>query len=165
MRRYSSAFDEAVLKHLEFVQNNLARMAQNSFLLKAWSVTLVAAIIALTVRDPDAYFVLVALIPALAFWGLDAFYLGQERDFRKLHNDVVKGNVDVFLLDPAQYAEGVPGWFRSVFSRSVLPFHLPVVITVLAIAGALLLSSTGNEPSEGGGGTTARVLEGVMLHG
>jgi hypothetical protein len=82
--RYPSSFDEAVQKHLEFIQNNIARMAQNAFLLKAWSVTLVAAIIALTPREPSVYFVLIALLPALAFcWGPDGFYLGQERLFRR----------------------------------------------------------------------------------
>lgn len=158
MRRYPSAFDEAVLKHLEFVQANIDRMGRNSFFLKAWSVTLVAAIIALTSRNPSVYFVLVALLPALAFWGLDAFYLGQERDFRKLHRDVVEGKVDPFLMDPVGYAEGVWGWFKSVFSRSVFPFHLTVVLTVVLIVVALLLlpGVSGTPPN---GGETAVWLE------
>jgi hypothetical protein len=102
--RHSSSFDEAVQKHLEFIQNNIARMAQNAFLLKAWSVTLVAAIIALTPREPSVYFVLIALLPALAFWGLDGFYLGQDEGlFRRLHEDVVAGKVDPFFMDPSKY--------------------------------------------------------------
>lgn len=62
-------FKEAELKHLEFIQGVIARLANNSFLLKGWSVTLVAAILALTVRNPSVYTVLLALFPALIFWG------------------------------------------------------------------------------------------------
>ncbi len=36
-------------KHLEFLQAVITRMAGNSFLIKGWSVTLVAALLALTV--------------------------------------------------------------------------------------------------------------------
>lgn len=157
MARYSSSFDEAVQKHLEFIQNNIARMAQNAFLLKAWSVTLVAAIIALTAREPSVYFVLIALLPALAFWGLDGFYLGQERLFRRLHEDVVAGKVDPFFMDPSEYEEGFRGWSRSVISRSVLPFHLPVVLAVIGIA--LILHFTMGGSAESGAETTVWLLE------
>lgn len=131
-------FDDTVLKHLEFIQANIDRMARNSFLLKAWSVTLVAAIIALAVRDPSIYFILIALFPALMFWGLDGFYLGQERLFRQLHKDVVAGKAEAFLMDPSGYEEGFTGWLRSVCSRSVFPFHLTIALTVLLIILALL---------------------------
>lgn len=131
-------FDDTVLKHLEFIQANIDRMARNSFLLKAWSVTLVAAIIALAVRDPSVYFILIAFFPALMFWGLDGFYLCQERLFRQLHKDVVAGKVEAFHMDPSKYEEGFTGWRRSVCSRSVFPFHLTIALTVLLIILALL---------------------------
>lgn len=139
-------FDETVLKHLEFIQANIDRMARTSFLLKAWSVTLVAAIIALAIRDPSVYLILIALFPALTFWGLDGFYLGQERLFRRLHEDVVAGKVEAFLMDPSEYEEGVTGWLRSVCSRNVFPFHLTIALTVLLIILALLLIPSNSIP-------------------
>ena len=36
------------LKHLEFIQGIITRMANNSFMLKGWAVTLVAGIFALS---------------------------------------------------------------------------------------------------------------------
>ncbi len=69
--------------HLEFIQNNIGRMAGNSFVLKGWTVTLTAGLLALTAKDYNPVFALVALFPGLVFWGLDAFYLEQERLFRK----------------------------------------------------------------------------------
>jgi hypothetical protein len=59
--------EEAWLKHLEFIQNIVTRMARNSFLLKGWSLTLVAAIFALSINTPSVLLGLVALFPSLAF--------------------------------------------------------------------------------------------------
>ena len=53
----------------------ITRLARNSYLLKGWSVTLVAAILALTARNPSGYLLLIAIFPALAFWSSDAYYL------------------------------------------------------------------------------------------
>lgn len=127
-------FKEAELKHLEFIQGVIARLANNSFLLKGWSVTLVAAILALTVRNPSVYTVLLALFPALIFWGLDAFYLAQERHFRDIHKDAREGTIPVLSMDPYSYESGVKGWFSSVTSRSVFPFHTVVVVVILLAA-------------------------------
>jgi hypothetical protein len=42
-------------------------MAGNSFLLKGWSVTLAAALVALAAKDADLRFAVIALFPALMF--------------------------------------------------------------------------------------------------
>ena len=39
------------LKHLEFIQAAINRMAGNLFMLKGWSVTLIAALFALAAKD------------------------------------------------------------------------------------------------------------------
>lgn len=139
MRRPYSDFQEPVTKHLEFVENVIARMARNSLFLKAWSVTLVAAILALTAQSPSIYSFAIASLPAFIFWGLDAFYLGQERNFRDLYDDVLKGNVSAFSMDTSGYETNFGGWWGSVWSRSVWPFHLVVVLTVLSAAVLLLV--------------------------
>ena len=71
------------LKHLELVQGVINRMANNSFMLKGWAVTLVAGIFALAGKDTDKLYFLAAYVPVLVFWGLDAYYLLQERLFDK----------------------------------------------------------------------------------
>jgi hypothetical protein len=118
---------------LEFIQGVIARLANNSFLLKGWSVTLVAAILTLTVEDPGIYTMFLALFPAFVFWGLDAFYLAQERYFREMHKDARAGKIRVLSMDPYSYDKGFKGWLRSVGSRSVFPFHVVIVgVVVLA---------------------------------
>lgn len=144
--RRPDQFNDAELKHLEFIQSVIARLANNSFLLKGWSVTLVAAILALTVRDSSIYPMFLALFPALVFWGLDAFYLAQERHFRKMHEDARAGKIAVLSMDPYTYESGFRGWFGSVKSRSVFPFHVVIVAVVIlaAVVQALSVGGTGN---------------------
>ena len=42
---------EQKMKHLELIQEVIKRMANNSFLLKGWTVTLVTGILALASKD------------------------------------------------------------------------------------------------------------------
>lgn len=72
---------EAKIAHLGFIQGIVARMGGNSFLLKGWSVSMVVAIFALAPKDADKRFLLIAYLPILMFWLLDAFFLHQERLF------------------------------------------------------------------------------------
>ncbi|MEK7832163.1 MAG: hypothetical protein AAB401_13805 [Acidobacteriota bacterium] len=78
------------LEHLKMLQTVITRMASNSFMVKGWCVTLVSALIALSGKDvPNMVFV--AALPVLMFWWLDAFFLRQEKLFRKLF-DLVREN-------------------------------------------------------------------------
>ena len=43
---------EQKIKHLEFIQTTINRMAGNSFLLKGWTVTLTGGLLALTFDLP-----------------------------------------------------------------------------------------------------------------
>lgn len=54
---------EKKLKHLEMIQAVINRMANNSFMLKGWTVTLVAGIFALASKDADKMYFLIAYIP------------------------------------------------------------------------------------------------------
>ena len=74
-------------KHLEMIQGAINRLASNSFSIKQWTVMLVSAIFVLVARDGKVP-VWVALVPVMAFWGLDGYFLRQERRFRNLYVDV-----------------------------------------------------------------------------
>jgi len=129
-------------KHLEFIQDVVERHARNSFVLKGWSVTLVAAVFLLAVRGAQPALAMIAgLLPAFTFWCLDAYYLRQERMYRKLYNAVRKDSSDPtnrFDLDARPYASAVPTWRQTLFSPSILWFHITLVIVVI---GALAFFS------------------------
>ncbi len=77
---------DAKLKHLELIQAIINRLAQNSFFLKGWSVTLVAALFVLATTDSHHTFIWLAVFPAIMFWLLDGYFLWQERLFRCLYD-------------------------------------------------------------------------------
>lgn len=124
---------DAKIAHLGFIQGVINRMGANSFLLKGWSVTLVAAIFALSSKDADQKFVLLAYFPVFVFWMLDAFFLHQEKLFRKLYEEVAADKVlsDVFTLDTTGVRSQVPSVASVFFSKTLFPFHGAIVGIVL----------------------------------
>ena len=127
---------EAKLKYLEMIQAVITRMAHNSFLLKGWSVTLTAAIFALSAKDANPNFVIIALLPTSVFWGLDGYFLRQERLFRKLYDSARNQppkDID-FSMNTQPYQNEVDSWFGVVVSTTLLAFHLPIVALVAGVS-------------------------------
>ncbi|MBT4384124.1 hypothetical protein HOD30_00055 [Candidatus Peregrinibacteria bacterium] len=79
---------ENKLKHLEFIQGIISRMAANSFYLKGWSLTVFSGLLALSVDQGEVALLLVAVSSSVLFWLLDGYYLWQERLFRHLYDSV-----------------------------------------------------------------------------
>jgi hypothetical protein len=144
-RRYSScmpeeqSFNEPTLKHLEFIQAVIARQANNSFLIKGWGLTVAGAFYAFAANRLNWRIALVGLLPALTFWGLDAYFLRQERLFRCLYDAVRKAEipVDLFCMNPRDHPHNVKSWRSVLVSRTLLWFHGMVVAVglVLVVAG------------------------------
>lgn len=131
-------------KHLDFIQGVINRMASNSFSLKGWAVTLIAGIFVLAGKDTDKMYFLVAYIPILVFWGLDSFYLLQERLYRALYNKVRKMNeneIDFNMnanLDELKNEKNT--WLNCMFSKTEFWFYIPLALvsTGIIILSALL---------------------------
>jgi hypothetical protein len=137
------------IKHLEFVQNAIARMAGNSFLIKGWSITIAAAFFALAAKDSKPGFALLALFPTLSFWGLDAYYLRLERLFRKLYDEVrsvsdndLRERIGPFSLRVERYSDRVESWFRTLFSGTVASLHFAILASIAVVASILFFSRT-----------------------
>lgn len=129
------------VKHLEMIQAVVTRLAQNSFAMKGWAVTLVAASFALGAKEGSAAYVLLALFPNLSFWGLDASCLRRERLYRCLFDAVRKGDAKTgpFCMDTKPYRAITPNWFRTGLSRTLLGLYLPMTAVIVGIA--LLIGS------------------------
>src|SRR6266478_1856334 len=126
---------ENKLKHLEFIQAVVNRMSGNSFLLKGWSVTLVAALFALAARDANKNYVIVAYVPVLVFWLIDAYFMSQERLFRSLYDRTREKKEDEidFSMNTDPYRNGKNSWAVSFFSRTLLLFYLSMVGIMLVV--------------------------------
>ena len=125
---------EEKIKHLEMIQGIINRMANNSFLLKGWSVILVSALFALTAKDSNKTFILLAYFPALAFWILDGYFLQQERLFRKLYDKAREmKNEDIdFSMDTSIVEKDC--WFCVCFSKTLLIFHGVIIAAICIVA-------------------------------
>ena len=127
--------EERRLKHLELIQGIITRLSTNSFLLKGWSVVLVSALFALSAADSRMDFALVAFLPAFVFWGLDGFCLWRERHYRELYDHVRKQEdhkIDLSMRIE-KFEDATPSYFRAICSKTILPFHLSIMLSVLLV--------------------------------
>ena len=132
-----SKHPDDIPEHLAFIRAVIERHARSSFLIKGWSVTIVAALVVLAARGQEPLLAVAAGFPlALTFWGLDAYYLRQERLYRALYDYVRKREPDAndrFTLDAGRFRNQVPSWDATMRARTVISVHL-VLIMVLAMA-------------------------------
>ncbi|WP_299393322.1 hypothetical protein [Pelagibius sp.] len=128
------------IKHMEFVQGVINRLAQSSFLLKGWSVVLVAALSALAAENSNRSFIFLAYIPVIVFWGLDGYFLRQEKMFRALYDRVRKMEDDAidFSMSTKSVDREVPALARVIFSATLVAFHGGLLFAVVVVMLALL---------------------------
>lgn len=122
---------DAKHKHLEFIQGVVNRLAANSFQLKGWSVVLVSAIFFLLGRGGAPELVAIALIPVFFFWGLDGYFLWQERLFRDLYDyvRVLKDDAIDFSMETRLFRKKRT-WKGAVWSPTLRFFYGALVITI-----------------------------------
>lgn len=134
-------------KHMEFVQAVITRLANNSFLLKGWALTLVSALLGFAISQAQVALALAAFIPSIIFWLLDTYYLRQERAFRTIYKAVAARIVTDFEIDPAPYVQ-THSWRDVGFSISLRLFYGTMIILSGVVALSLaLLSSPESNPS------------------
>lgn len=129
---------ESKIKHLEFIQSVLNRFNGNCFLIKGWCVTLVAALFALAAKDANERYLLITYIATIVFWVLDAYFLSQERQYRRLYEEVTQrqpAQID-FNMNATRYCKGKCTWQASLFARTLLIFYgsvaaLPLLLLLI----------------------------------
>jgi hypothetical protein len=119
---------EYLAEYLQIIQGVIQRMSTMSFMIKGW----VIAVFFATMVNQGGQLPFIAA--AACFWGLDAYYLAQERRFRHLYNVASKedSTVPLFLLDMNELAKhGVEPprarWFNTFASPTISLLHLPLI--------------------------------------
>ena len=126
---------EKKMKHLEFVQGVITRMNSNSFSMKGWMITVVAAFFAIfaSSKNMNKLYLFIAVIPTFLFWLLDTYYLHMERKYRKLFVDVRDDIKTNFEMDANDYDICFVG---VMFSKTEWPLYLLMIL--LLVLGGLL---------------------------
>lgn len=126
---------EAKLKHLEFIEAAINRMATNSFLFKGWAITIAAALSGFAAVERLRGLIAIAVITSAMFWALDGYYLWLERRFVQLYAKVAAK--DESQIDFAMDIDKTDKW-RTWLKTCVRP-HLwlfygsMILVDVLAI--------------------------------
>lgn len=123
------------IAHLEFIQNTISRMASNSFTLKGWCVTIIAALVALSLKESDFRLYLFTFVPTTAFWVLDSYYLLQEKLFRRLYDEIrLKNDTEIdFSFDTSNYKNDESLVNIIFHNKSTTGFYLPLIGLLLLI--------------------------------
>jgi hypothetical protein len=130
---------------IKIIQDIIKRMAFNSFMIKGWAITLV--VVTLLLRG-NKYQVLIAFIPLLIFWLLDAYFLWQERMYRELYKWVIenrlKTNENLFNMDAYRFKDKVQSKLRIMFSITLGWFYGSIAILIIIYTSILFLCPGGN---------------------
>lgn len=133
--------NDVIHKEIDLIQNVINRLANNSFLLKGWAVSLVAVILTFANDDLRSHSIEVLLIilclPVILFWYLDAFFLNREQCYRKLYKWVIENrkNTDEYLysLDYNRFAKEAGSIFKSMFTRTLIVFYGFTLVVLIGI--------------------------------
>jgi len=131
---------EILHKEIDLIQSCITRMANNSFLLKGWSITIIAVVLALADKAGNpALLSAILLIPLLSFWYLDAFFLRTERMYRKLYAWIIenrqkKDKTFLYDLNPHRFSKDVDSEWKTMWSVTLRCFYgIPFLITLAII--------------------------------
>lgn len=121
-------------EHLDYIQNVINRMSHNSFLIKGWTITFISLLFILAVNGSSYLLLILSLLPLVCFWGLDAYYLRQERLFRKLYDAVRQEKInDSFSMNVRQFNKSVEGWFLTLFSPTIASVYMTIILLNLIL--------------------------------
>ena len=148
----------AVHKELDLIQDVIKRMADNSFKVKAWMMSIFGFVVALAKAGfldkleggksvPMWYVAVFLMITVAVFWYLDAFFLHTEKLYREIYKWVVKyrPQTDKYLYDlntfqrevngeTVNFFENIPSILGVAFSKTLLPFYLlPFILGIVLL--------------------------------
>lgn len=127
------------LKHLDYIQGVISRMADNSFKIKGWMITLISALLALYVNNQNWLFLLVAFVPIFVFWFLDAYYLQQERTFRGLYDDVIRHRIGLFSMNIHSYEASKYSFLQAFLSKTICSLYGTIALLNVIALSVLLI--------------------------
>jgi len=126
---------------IKIIQDIIKRMAFNSFMIKGWAITLVVVTLLL---KGSKFQVLIAFIPLVIFWFLDAYFLWQERMYRELYKWVIENRLktdeNLFDLNAYRFQNRVETKLKIMFSMTLGWFYGSIAILILIYALILFLN-------------------------
>lgn len=132
--------EENINLHLSMLQDIIKRMADNSFKIKGWCITLVSALLGLLISNTDVVSndLFIILIPIIGFGFIDAYYLRLERVFRNRYESDVKKikenkieEVKLLSFNSDNTKSEKTKYRQALFSKSILLLYIPLILSVI----------------------------------
>lgn len=131
----------AYYEYFKIIQNTINRLARNSFLIKAWTITLIGSVSILTFSIINTLIFSVLAGITVVFWILDSYYLKVEKLYRMLYNDNVekfnnpnlKGEIVLFNMKTDNYLKKSVNILKIMFSKTEGIFYLSLIIGLMTL--------------------------------
>lgn len=128
---------EIIHKELDMIQACITRMAQNSFLIKGWFISLVTVSVALKISNLWVYSVLLFAL-GLVFYFVNLQFYVYEKQFRNLYAERIKLRIE-YRLSTDLYLIEVDGFKWDAIKRyapenkmlMLIYFILPLIFSVI----------------------------------
>ena len=137
--------EQLTIAHLQMLQSTIERMHTASMTTKQVCIAIVSAVLAVAATKSRFEICLLSVMPALAMWLMDAYFLSIERDFRfQQRTDALAIGMQGEIVKP--FVVALPtGWKhrllavgRSMISFAIWPIYLIVISTVAIVCIALV---------------------------
>ncbi len=131
---------DELFKEIDLIQNCINRMAQNSFMLKGWALTIFAGVTAFTKGENfsnSVTLICTTIIPYVCFWILDTFFLRTEKKYRKMYEDMltkrkVNNTEGQYELNPQTIK--VDSFLKVMFSITMVVFYgIPLLASIVLL--------------------------------
>jgi len=140
--------NDVLLKEIDLIQSCINRMAQNSFMIKGWTISLIAVVLALLPESFDVTgLCLIGIVATVCFWYLDAFFLRTEKLYRWKYDWVISNrlscnkyfcdlnpyNKDMWIPNNDGSTKASPTVVEIMFTKTLLPVYLPLIILSIIV--------------------------------
>lgn len=122
---------ESRIRYLEAIQRVIDRLSNTSFILKGWAVSLVAGLMALAASGTNQGYVLVAYIPTVVFWLLDAYFLMMERQYRNIFEENMDLSQEVKCFTLKRKKATFLMFAEAALSITMLLTYVPLIGAIL----------------------------------
>jgi hypothetical protein len=131
-------------KHLDYLQSVITRMNTNSFQIKSFTVTIIAAMLAIFASTQKIVFIAISSIPTIMFWFIDTYYLQLERKYRGIYNDVIgitnTRNVETYDMSLEKYKGNGYSYSEVLFSKTIAPLYVITFLIIVTSSIILLIN-------------------------
>lgn len=133
---------EEIHKEIDLIQSCITRMAQNSFMIKGWFVSLYAVILALLPEKVNLFLLCAALVAVnLIFWYMDGFFLRTEKVYRKIYDWVLEARPQnnrelLYQLNPLEFKGKIKeteSIWQVMWSKTLRWFYLIPLLFVIIV--------------------------------